>query len=105
LMRATNARMLRGLGAASAHVARSAMCTCAVRLSGATPTCDPLPTIFIFHLPINLVDPHKRTKSIAPRPQRVWTEGVIPANPDAWVWLGDMVYMDEPLVISWGDLG
>lgn len=27
------------------------------------------------------------------RPQRVWVDGVIPAAPDAWVWLGDMAYM------------
>ena len=31
------------------------------------------------------------------RPQPVWTEGVVPAAPDAWVWLGDLAYMDNPL--------
>ncbi|GBF97189.1 hypothetical protein Rsub_10050 [Raphidocelis subcapitata] len=30
------------------------------------------------------------------RPQLVWTSGVIPFNPDAWVWLGDMFYGDNP---------
>ncbi|KAG2450456.1 hypothetical protein HYH02_004958 [Chlamydomonas schloesseri] len=28
------------------------------------------------------------------RPQTVWAEGVIPSKPDAWIWLGDMVYLD-----------
>eukprot|EP00775_Hariotina_reticulata_P009939 gene9939-10094_t len=32
------------------------------------------------------------------RPQPIWTEGVIPASPDAWIWLGDLAYMDDPLV-------
>eukprot|EP00882_Tetradesmus_deserticola_P026846 GHRQ01029657.1.p1 GENE.GHRQ01029657.1~~GHRQ01029657.1.p1 ORF type:complete len:181 (+),score=39.52 GHRQ01029657.1:553-1095(+) len=32
------------------------------------------------------------------RPQPIWTEGVIPSNPDAWVWLGDITYMDDPLL-------
>jgi hypothetical protein len=25
-------------------------------------------------------------------------QGVIPAKPDAWVWLGDFAYMDDPLI-------
>jgi alkaline phosphatase D len=25
-------------------------------------------------------------------------QGVIPSNPDAWVWLGDITYMDDPLL-------
>jgi alkaline phosphatase D len=29
-------------------------------------------------------------------PQDVWTEGVLPSKPDAWLWLGDMAYMDVP---------
>ncbi|GFR47159.1 hypothetical protein Agub_g8850 [Astrephomene gubernaculifera] len=29
------------------------------------------------------------------RPQPVWAEGVIPAQPDAWIWLGDMAYLDS----------
>eukprot|EP00879_Flechtneria_rotunda_P012305 GHRR01012852.1.p1 GENE.GHRR01012852.1~~GHRR01012852.1.p1 ORF type:complete len:325 (+),score=82.73 GHRR01012852.1:519-1493(+) len=32
------------------------------------------------------------------RPQPIWTQGIIPAAPDTWVWLGDMTYMDDPLV-------
>lgn len=32
------------------------------------------------------------------RPQPIWTQGVIPAQPDAWVWLGDFAYMDDPLM-------
>eukprot|EP00249_Psilotum_nudum_P012012 c23529_g1_i1 orf=105-1763(+) len=32
------------------------------------------------------------------RPQPVWVHGVIPSNPDAWIWLGDMAYMDKPRV-------
>jgi len=31
-------------------------------------------------------------------PQPVWTQGVIPSDPDAWIWLGDIVYMDIPFV-------
>ncbi|BFI29582.1 hypothetical protein AXG93_3242s1330 [Marchantia polymorpha subsp. ruderalis] len=31
-------------------------------------------------------------------PQPVWVHGVIPSEPDAWIWLGDMAYMDEPRV-------
>jgi alkaline phosphatase D len=29
------------------------------------------------------------------RPQPVWTRGVIPFDPHAWVWLGDMSYLDD----------
>lgn len=29
------------------------------------------------------------------RPQPVWTEGVIPFDPHAWIWLGDMAYLDD----------
>jgi hypothetical protein len=25
-------------------------------------------------------------------------QGVIPAKPDAWVWLGDFAYVDQPVV-------
>lgn len=25
-------------------------------------------------------------------------QGVIPSQPDAWVWLGDITYMDDPLM-------
>ena len=25
----------------------------------------------------------------------MWREGVIPADPDAWIWAGDFVYMDD----------
>lgn len=25
-------------------------------------------------------------------------QGVIPSGPDAWVWLGDFTYMDDPLL-------
>ncbi|EFJ47581.1 hypothetical protein VOLCADRAFT_91850 [Volvox carteri f. nagariensis] len=32
------------------------------------------------------------------RPQPIWTEGVIPAQPDAWIWVGDMAYLDTPPV-------
>ncbi|GIL44626.1 hypothetical protein Vafri_2150 [Volvox africanus] len=28
------------------------------------------------------------------RPQPIWTEGVVPAQPDAWIWVGDMAYLD-----------
>jgi alkaline phosphatase D len=31
------------------------------------------------------------------RNQSVWDQGVMPAQPDAWVWLGDMYYGDEPV--------
>eukprot|EP00241_Pyramimonas_parkeae_P003592 CAMPEP_0114237380 /NCGR_PEP_ID=MMETSP0058-20121206/7357_1 /TAXON_ID=36894 /ORGANISM="Pyramimonas parkeae, CCMP726" /LENGTH=654 /DNA_ID=CAMNT_0001349413 /DNA_START=109 /DNA_END=2073 /DNA_ORIENTATION=+ len=27
---------------------------------------------------------------------QVWVEGVIPSAPDAWIWMGDMSYMDDP---------
>lgn len=29
-------------------------------------------------------------------PQSVWTRGVIPYDPDVWIWEGDMAYADEP---------
>lgn len=29
------------------------------------------------------------------RPQPIWKSGVIPAEPDAWIWTGDFVYMDH----------
>ncbi|KAL6753600.1 hypothetical protein V8C86DRAFT_451385 [Haematococcus lacustris] len=32
------------------------------------------------------------------RPQPVWTHGVLPLAPDAWIWLGDMAYMDQTAV-------
>lgn len=32
------------------------------------------------------------------RPQPVWTQGVIAAQPDAWIWVGDMAYMDDPVI-------
>jgi hypothetical protein len=31
-------------------------------------------------------------------PQPVWSHGIIPSDPDAWIWLGDMAYMDGPRV-------
>ncbi|CAM6118223.1 unnamed protein product [Calypogeia fissa] len=31
-------------------------------------------------------------------PQPIWVHGVIPSDPDAWIWVGDMAYMDEPRV-------
>ncbi|CAM9750791.1 unnamed protein product, partial [Phaeothamnion confervicola] len=34
-------------------------------------------------------------------PQPVWTEGVIPSRPDAWLWLGDIAYLDYPGVDCW----
>jgi len=39
------------------------------------------------------------------RPQPVWTEGVIPSKPDAWIWGGDMVYMDDPIAQCHVDAG
>lgn len=30
------------------------------------------------------------------RAQPLWEASVVPAQPDAWVWLGDMFYADEP---------
>lgn len=30
--------------------------------------------------------------------QAIWTEGVVPLAPDAWIWLGDLVYLDDPSV-------
>lgn len=30
--------------------------------------------------------------------QAIWTDGVIPLAPDAWIWLGDIVYLDDPSV-------
>jgi len=29
------------------------------------------------------------------RPQHIWSAGVIPTEPDAWIWTGDFVYMDH----------
>jgi hypothetical protein len=37
---------------------------------------------------------NKMSKRVFPR--RV--QGIIPAEPDVWVWLGDMAYLDVPLV-------
>eukprot|EP00892_Ulva_mutabilis_P008009 jgi/Ulvmu1/5580/UM023_0117.1 len=28
----------------------------------------------------------------------IWTKAIIPAAPDAWIWLGDLAYMDIPVV-------
>ena len=25
----------------------------------------------------------------------IWTDAIIPANPDAWIWAGDMIYVDN----------
>jgi hypothetical protein len=36
------------------------------------------------------------------RPQEVWTAGVIPAAPDAWIWVGDFAYFDDPVVSHLG---
>ncbi|CAM9775545.1 unnamed protein product [Ascophyllum nodosum] len=30
--------------------------------------------------------------------QPIWTQAVIPAEPDAWIWVGDMAYLDHPTV-------
>eukprot|EP00903_Cladosiphon_okamuranus_P013391 g12479.t1 len=30
--------------------------------------------------------------------QPIWTQAIIPAEPDAWIWLGDMAYLDHPNV-------
>eukprot|EP00210_Caulerpa_lentillifera_P006442 g6154.t1 len=30
-------------------------------------------------------------------PQTFWTTGVIPSQPDAWIWLGDFIYLDSGL--------
>ncbi|CAN0040100.1 unnamed protein product, partial [Ascophyllum nodosum] len=30
--------------------------------------------------------------------QPIWTQGIVPAEPDAWIWLGDMAYLDLPTV-------
>ena len=27
--------------------------------------------------------------------QNVWVDGVIPSEPDAWIWAGDIVYLDD----------
>jgi hypothetical protein len=32
------------------------------------------------------------------RDQPIWTEGIIPSNIDAWIWAGDIVYLDDPSV-------
>ncbi len=29
------------------------------------------------------------------RPLTIWTEAIIPAQPDVWIWTGDMVYLDD----------
>ena len=29
------------------------------------------------------------------REMHIWNDAIIPAQPDAWIWLGDMVYLDE----------
>ena len=36
------------------------------------------------------------------RPQPIWTQGVVPARPDAWVWLGDMVGGWGGWLTPWG---
>lgn len=54
---------------------------------------------------VSLWDPHLTVSRIAfgscsaydIRNQSVWDQGVMPSQPDAWVWLGDMYYGDEPL--------
>lgn len=44
--------------------------------------------------------------------QPIWTQAIIPSEPDAWIWLGDMAYLDHPvsfngvlfadyIVVSW----
>eukprot|EP00903_Cladosiphon_okamuranus_P012811 g11973.t1 len=30
--------------------------------------------------------------------QPIWTQAIIPAEPDAWIWVGDMAYLDSPTV-------
>ncbi|CAM9266786.1 unnamed protein product, partial [Hapterophycus canaliculatus] len=30
--------------------------------------------------------------------QPIWTQAIIPADPDAWIWAGDMAYLDHPTV-------
>ncbi|MCO5609405.1 hypothetical protein L7F22_063631 [Adiantum nelumboides] len=32
------------------------------------------------------------------RSQPIWVQGIIPSNPNAWIWLGDMAYMDKPRI-------
>jgi hypothetical protein len=32
------------------------------------------------------------------RDQPIWTEGVIPTKVDAWIWAGDIAYLDNPTV-------
>lgn len=32
------------------------------------------------------------------QPPAVPVQGIIPSNPDAWVWLGDFAYFDDPLI-------
>ena len=32
------------------------------------------------------------------RDQPIWKTGVIPTSPDAWIWAGDMAYLDDPFV-------
>jgi len=29
--------------------------------------------------------------------QPIWTQAVIPAEPDAWIWAGDFAYLDHPV--------
>jgi hypothetical protein len=29
------------------------------------------------------------------REQTIWKDAIIPSNPDVWIWLGDMVYLDD----------
>ncbi|KAI5079699.1 hypothetical protein GOP47_0005178 [Adiantum capillus-veneris] len=36
--------------------------------------------------------------SVDYRSQPIWVQGVIPSNPNAWIWLGDMAYMDKPRI-------
>ncbi|CAM9790607.1 unnamed protein product, partial [Ectocarpus sp. 8 AP-2014] len=28
--------------------------------------------------------------------QPIWTQAIVPAEPDAWIWAGDMAYLDNP---------
>lgn len=32
------------------------------------------------------------------RSQPIWVQGVIPSDPHAWIWAGDMAYMDKPRI-------
>lgn len=31
--------------------------------------------------------------------QPIWTQAIIPAEPDAWIWAGDMAYLDHPVSV------